>query len=73
MLGNITDYKNKYEVILKSQKATEDKIRELQVKNGDLERDLMNTSKEARQANDQIRGLERALVCKEDDIVDLER
>ena len=52
MLGNITDYKNKYEVILKSQKATEDKIRELQVKNGDLERDLMNTSKEARQAND---------------------
>ena len=43
------------------------------MKNSDLERDLINASKEVRFANDQIRGLERALVDKEDQVNDLER
>ena len=43
------------------------------MKNGDLERDLINASKEVRFANDQIRSLERALVNKDDEINDLER
>ena len=73
VLGNITDYKNKYTLVLESQKATEDKNREILMKNGDLERDLINASKEVRFANDQIRSLERALVNKEDEVNDLER
>ena len=73
MLGNINDYKNKYTLVLESQKATEDRNREILMKNSDLERDLINASKEVRFANDQIRGLERALVDKEDQVNDLER